>query len=1056
MIDFNTNAALLELNITDDESEKVIKARCNLLRIKEIEYPSYFNQHPLEAYEVFHLVKDFREKEAQNLSKSGSYPIGFAIDKTKRIVKIDNTFSSLTHWKAEDVINKSISAFFKEPDSERYFDLIIEKEKEVEFPAMLQLSVNAKDESPLLVSVNYLFSVGSQFVFSGVTEDQSASNFEKIVSESKSIAFLNNVPVFLWAANDQGQITFLNEYAQCLFEVERNKDGFFDTYALVHPDDLENIYKARDAAFEHQTHYVYVQRMWIESDKKYKTFQVVAAPTEDPVTKKIKWYGAAYDIDNLENTKNELQESKNRISILMDNLPGVVYQCLNAPGWPMVFMSEGVERLIGRSAEDFIQNKISINEFIHPDYQSEIWKNVQERIDQGDEFEITYPLQIDDKLVWIWEQGRAYFNQTGEHIIEGLMLDITSKIETEKKLKRTNSYVESITTAVPNMVIVTDLRNNKVEYANAEVFSATGYTIKEINQFDNGPFSIIHPDDLSKVLESTNQILQAEEPIIVENECRALTKSQEYKWFRIRSRAFQISSSGYVEKTVTIVEDITDRKNTKFELQQSKINNEALLNGTLHAFYLLDADFKLINFNKVAAQESKQHFNIDLYEGMPFLEHLPETLAVRFKKSGEIALSGKIHDTINNYSIGTISGWYRVIFNPVKDSQGKINGFVYSSLNLTELVEVQLKLKDQESLLQSINQNIQEGIYRRAESGEIIYVNEAFARLFGFKNEEDFLQHGSSYNLYKNPSDREELTALVRSKKEINNVEVEFINRHGESFWGLLSSRFINDINNSYYDGSIRDISELKQIQEELIEAKQNAEEMNKLKSSFLANMSHEIRTPINGIIGLAQVMEFEDDINEIKTYIDLLKTSGNRLLNTITSILDLSRLESNKPDISLKTIEINELVKETYNIFKILTEEKNIQLKYELTDQQFLVLAEENILHQVLNNLIGNAIKFTLEGEVLVKTRSEKRNKIDYVAIDVIDTGIGISEEFTSKIFEPFQQASQGQGRAFQGSGLGLSIAKKYAELLGGKLGVESELGKGSTFTLLLPIKES
>lgn len=1051
-----SNTILETLNIQDSEWTAVINERCNHLEIKHSDYPEYFSTHPSEAYEVFHLVKVFREEKTQNLSKSGSYPIGFVIDQSMQLVKIDRSFSTLTHWEMKDVAHKNIATLFDGPESERYFRLIVDGKEEMQSSAQLQLSVNIENSLPLLVSVNFLFSVGTQFVFSGVIENRAVSNLEKAVSESKSISFLNNVPVFLWAANNQGQITFLNEYAQRLFEIERGSDGFFDTYALLHPEDVDNIYKARDAALENQTHYIYAQRMWIHSEKKYKKFQVVAAPTEDPITQKVKWYGAAYDIDNLENTKNQLEESKNRISILMDNLPGVVYQCLNAPGWPMVFMSEGIERLTGISAEDFVQNKVSINDFIHKDYQSKIWKTVQENIDKGDEFEITYPLFIKNEKIWIWEQGRAYYNQNGEHIIEGLMLDITAKIETENKLKRTNSYVESITTAMPNMVIVTDLRNSKVEYANAELFSATGYTIEEINRFENGPYSLIHPDDLPKILESTNQILHSKEPIIIENECRALTKNNEYRFFRIRSRAFQISSSGYVEKTVTIIEDITERKNTKIELEQSKINNEALLNGTLHAFYLLDADFKLINFNKVAAQESKQHFSIDLYEGMSFLEHLPETLAVRFKKSGEIALSGKIHDTINKYSIGSITGWYRVIFNPVRNKQGRINGFVYSSLNLTELVEVQLKLKDQESLLQSINQNIQEGIYRRAVDGEIIYVNEAFAHLFGFESREDFLTNGKSFNLYKNPTDREELSALVREKSVINNVEVEFVNRQGESFWGLLSSRFINDAQNSYYDGSIRDIGELKRIQEELIEAKQNAEEMNKLKSSFLANMSHEIRTPINGIIGLAQVMEFEDDINEIKNYIDLLKTSGNRLLNTITSILDLSRLESNKPDISLKTIEINELVQDTYNIFKILTEEKTIQLTYQLADERFYVLAEENILHQVLNNLIGNAIKFTLKGEVSVKTRLETRNKIDFVAIDVSDTGIGISEDFTTKIFEPFQQASQGQGRAFQGSGLGLSIAKKYAELLGGKLNVESQLGKGSTFTLLLPLKEN
>ena len=192
-----------------------------------------------------------------------------------------------------------------------------------------------------------------------------------------------------------------------------------------------------------------------------------------------------------------------------------------------------------------------------------------------------------------------------------------------------------------------------------------------------------------------------------------------------------------------------------------------------------------------------------------------------------------------------------------------------------------------------------------------------------------------------------------------------------------------------------------------------------------------------------------------MKNYVQLLKISGERLLDTITSILDLSRLEANKPELALKGINLNELLLDTQRIFEILAHKKGITLEYHLNTTDIAILADENIFLQTMNNLLGNAIKFTKKGGVDVFTQTITIKKKKFVQIDVKDTGIGISEEFLPKVFLPFHQESTGQSRAFEGSGLGLSIAKKYVELLGGKLNVISKLHKGSTFTLMLPIYE-
>ncbi len=236
---------------------------------------------------------------------------------------------------------------------------------------------------------------------------------------------------------------------------------------------------------------------------------------------------------------------------------------------------------------------------------------------------------------------------------------------------------------------------------------------------------------------------------------------------------------------------------------------------------------------------------------------------------------------------------------------------------------------------------------------------------------------------------------------------------------------------------------------EELKTAKELAEEMNRLKTNFLSNMSHEIRTPINGILGLSQVIEMESDNDEIKNYVKLQQQSGQRLLNTITSILDLSRIEAQGSQLKLKVIDLNELVRESTMPLEGLAKTKKLNFLFEPSNEKLQCLSDETMLYQVINNIVGNAIKFTDKGEVRISTFNRGDT---HVSIVVKDTGIGISEEFIPRIFNSFEQESTGRSRSHEGSGLGLAISKKYIELLGGEILIESKKDYGSTFEIRLP----
>lgn len=251
--------------------------------------------------------------------------------------------------------------------------------------------------------------------------------------------------------------------------------------------------------------------------------------------------------------------------------------------------------------------------------------------------------------------------------------------------------------------------------------------------------------------------------------------------------------------------------------------------------------------------------------------------------------------------------------------------------------------------------------------------------------------------------------------------------------------------------GTNWDITIQKQNEQELIKAKEKAEESDRLKSAFLANMSHEIRTPMNGILGFTQLMkEPELTGDEHRNYIRIIEKSGARLLNIINDIVDMSKIEAGLMETTISETNVNEKVDFIYNFFKPEAELKKIQFSFNrlLPVKEAFIKTDPEKIYAILTNLVSNAMKFTHEGSI--EFGYEKKGK--YLEFYVKDTGIGISEQNKEIIFERFRQGDKLISKNYEGTGLGLSISKSYVEMLGGTMWVESEYGKGATFYFTLP----
>jgi len=288
--------------------------------------------------------------------------------------------------------------------------------------------------------------------------------------------------------------------------------------------------------------------------------------------------------------------------------------------------------------------------------------------------------------------------------------------------------------------------------------------------------------------------------------------------------------------------------------------------------------------------------------------------------------------------------------------------------------------------------------------------------------------------------------------------EVEFRMKCKDNTYKWIQSRgkaIFNDNNEPVrMAGSHTDISYKKKYEAELIEAKERAEESDKLKSAFLANLSHEIRTPMNGILGFTQLLKTaelsSEDTNE---YLNIIETSTKRLLNIINDLVDISKIDAGQVKINLSSFNINDIIKYLYSFFKPIVEKKEIDFffKYDLPDSESFINSDSEKLTAILTNLLNNAIKFSFYGSIefgYVK----KENFLEFF---VKDNGIGIAKEKQEIIFKSFVQEDTSLSRSYEGAGLGLSIAKSYIELLGGKIWVESDLGKGAKFFFTIPINQ-
>ena len=537
-------------------------------------------------------------------------------------------------------------------------------------------------------------------------------------------------------------------------------------------------------------------------------------------------------------------------------------------------------------------------------------------------------------------------------------------------------------------------------------------------------------------------------------------RNGESMWMRLTVRA--VDPNDPREGVVALVEDVSERKQHEAELRQAKDAAEDALNAQKAVFDASPHGIALFKDNRIEAcngayerlhgfepgtlvgkqvrdlywfeedyQRQRAAINDALRQGQVYTEEFPWTLQNGHKFWMRLTTTLIDRDNPREGAIAIVED-----VTPSKDAEAQI-------LVAKDMAE--RALAEQRTILESSPFGI--ALHR---DRQIVYCNGELEDIFGFARGE--LANQSTRMLYPSDEEFEAAGQSVYGKLlagQVSEQELIRVRRNGERFWLRTTTCAVTRGNLA--NGVItifEDITERKNAEEEILRARELAEQATKMKSDFLANMSHEIRTPMNAIIGMSHLALKTELTARQRDYVRKIQLSGQHLLGIINDILDFSKIEAGKLSVETTAIDLDKVLDNVANLISERANAKGLELVFDVAPDVPRSLTGDPLrLGQILINYCGNAVKFTENGVIAVVVRKLAENGDVKLRFEVRDTGIGLTQEQISRLFESFQQADTSTTRKFGGTGLGLAISKHLAEMMGGEVGVESEYGKGSTF---------
>lgn len=622
------------------------------------------------------------------------------------------------------------------------------------------------------------------------------------------------------------------------------------------------------------------------------------------------------------------------------------------------------------------------------------------------------------------------------------LMDITENKNKEIALIKARDYSENILDQIPSLVWKTN-KGIECNYVNKKWREYTGCTLDDCKGY--GWANVIHPKDLERYVSARANAMYTMETFQLELRIRRFDGN--YRWcLVVASPYFDLDKqyAGYLGS----IYDINNQK----EIEENLARYHKVIYNARDIVFFMDLDGNIIEFNQKA---------IDTYGYTAEELHTLNVRSIREdwgyteRQMEQAATSGILFETLHKRkngttfpvevsSQGTTIGSKKVLFSVVRD--------------ITDRKKANLKIYENQIKYRSLFMNMQNAyayytvLFKndRPIDLKFIEVNEAYEKLFQLKKKRVLGKKHS--DLFSHNVDI--IMQLVeRNTYKLSRGESIYLEEYYSVNYDKWLSLAIYSPKQNDIVAIITDITAMKKTELNLTAAKEAAEAASKAKSEFLANMSHEIRTPINGMVGMIDLTIMTHLSDDQRENLVTAKVCANSLLNIINDVLDFSKLEAGKLSIEFVNFDIKSLIEEIVKTHTPRVESKGLELNYSFSSAiPDILVGDPNRIRQILNNLISNAIKFTQLGSITLTVKKIAATDTEVeLMFSVSDTGIGINQNDMDKLFHSFSQIEASFTKNFGGTGLGLAISKNLVELMGGKIGVESQSRKGSTFYFVL-----
>lgn len=621
-----------------------------------------------------------------------------------------------------------------------------------------------------------------------------------------------------------------------------------------------------------------------------------------------------------------------------------------------------------------------------------------------------------------------------------------------KKLQQSENRFLSLSRIVNQAISIRE--NHKTVYVSNRLAEITGYPIEELYDFD----ILTLADKNAKVHESEMSFLHANS--VKEYSFWGTTKNGDRRYFT--NTIYTEKRPGNPDYEFLITTDKTKEKLQNEVLRDNEVKMKATLESLQKYIIVIDNKGYIVDYF-YPSNPSQHSLNLDVIkEGMHYTElPFPDEFIERILEGAiEVQQKGSSLNMELPINLNGKTRWLYINISIRYGTTGQNIGWTLVMDDITKIKATEMQLKNREAQLFGLINHFPDIVGLKDRDGRWVIANNQLLELYGIKKQ-TYLLHTCKELAIQSPENKFVLNKChetdIQAKHKRQPVKYDVIfDRPTEtprSFEIIKVPVFDENDEPTWIIMIGRDVTDRIKMTQEIELAKEEAERADRLKTIFLTNMSHELRTPLNGILGFAQLLKNgRRTRKEEEEFLNIIWESSNLLLEIINDIIDLSRIETGQISLNIKPVNVKDIIKESYDLFKTRFDSKSIQFNivYPDTPAQIIIDSDKVRLQQIINNLLSNSFKFTKKGHVAIHV--EFSDFHEHIIIHVEDSGIGIDKEYHQTIFERFRQVEEGSAREYGGVGLGLAISLRLTEMLGGNIRLSSEKGVGTKFSLVLP----